>query len=375
MKINPTDIQWNNDKNYFFINPIEKENIKNYNHKSLKKLTGHLFIHTSGTKYKKCVALSKKSFLHSAESVNDHLQVQKEDKWLISLPLFHVGGLSILARSFLSQSPCFIMKGKWSIKAFLSNVKEHQITLTSLVPAQLYDLVLHKAKAPDSLRVVIVGGGMLHKSLYDSAQKLNWPVLPSYGMTETASQIATAHISSLKEKGYPLLKVLKHCQIKICSNRAIAVKSPALFTGWWTVEHPDTLEKPFHNGWFITEDKGKLEGTMLKIFGRDYMCKINGENVSLYELEDILTKILIDQKIHLNYQLLYASHPRAENQIILTTSEQDLKLLDFIRNEFNSKVRPFEKIQNCYLVPNLPKGNLSKIQVSHLKKYLGFDNS
>lgn len=373
MKTNPTHIHWTNNENYFFINPVENADRDSCN--LCLQLKGHLFLHTSGTKLKKIVALSKKAFLHSAESVNRHLQVQKEDKWLISLPLFHVGGLSILARSFLSQSSYFIMKNRWSPQNFLSHIKKHQITLTSLVPAQVYDLVFHKIKAPHFLKAIVVGGGVLHKNLYYSARTLNWPLLPSYGMTEVSSQIATANIHSLKYKDYPPLEVLKHCQIKIHSKEKIAVKSPALLTGWWTLKNPNKIEKPFQKGWFITEDKGLLEGSTLKIFGRDNMCKINGENVSLYELENVLIKILIEQKLSSQYQLLNAPHPRTGSQIILATSENNLKLLKYVQKEFNRQVRPFEKIQNSYVVPSLPKGNLSKIQVLSLKKYLGFNIS
>jgi len=105
------------------------------------------------------------------------------------------------------------------------------------------------------------------------------------------------------------------------------------------------------------------------------MCKINGENVSLYELENTLIKILIDQNCSLNYQLLHAPHPRTENQIILVTSEKNIELLSHIQKTFNTRVRPFEKIQNCYMAPVLPKGHLLKTQISNLKKYLGFNIS
>ncbi len=375
MKTNPTYIHWTNDENYFFINPREENSLKNQNNDIFEQLKGHLFLYTSGTKAKKCIALSKKAFLHSAQSVNHHLQAHKKDKWLAALPLFHVGGLSILARSFLSQSPLFIMEGSWSPKKFLSHLEEHQITLTSLVPAQVYDLALHKIKAPDFLKAVVVGGGALHKNLYHFARSLNWPLLPSYGMTETSSQIATASINSLKVKNYPSLEVLKHCQIKICQEGKIAVKSPALFTGWMNAKTPNKFERPFHQGWFVSEDSGQLENSKLTVFDRDHMCKINGENVSLYELENTLMKILMDQKCALNCQLLHAPHPRTGSQIILASSNNDLHLLELIRKKFNIQVRPFEKIQNCYFIPSLPAGRLSKIQTLTLKRYLGFDIS
>ena len=75
------------------------------------------------------------------------------------MPTFHVAGLSILARSYLSGGACFSYGKKWNAEDFLLFLKEHKITLSSLVPAQVYDLVKAQIKAPSHLRAVVVGGG------------------------------------------------------------------------------------------------------------------------------------------------------------------------------------------------------------------------
>ena len=385
MKVNPTLIDWKSDENYFFHHP-QKE--IPFELKALEKLslTGHLFVMTSGTKNKKCVALSKKAFLNSAQAVNQHLKITKKDRWLICLPLFHVGGLSILARSFLSESPYFIFKKKWSPRSFLSYLEKFSITVTSLVPTQVYDLVFHQIKAPSDLRAVVVGGSALHESLYRKARKLKWPLLPSYGLTELCSQMATAELCSLEQNQYPALRILNHCKVQTKDER-IAVQSNSLLTGWFSIdfngqqsnntqaEENDFLKKwenPVKEGWLMTEDKGEILGDYLKVYGRDQYVKIRGEGVSLNELNNILLDVQMKLKVFGEYCLLAVPHPRIGHQIDLVSTEENVDLVLQVRDQFNQRVLSNEQVQNCYFVRQLPKSSLSKIQMDQLKKQLGF---
>ena len=159
-----------------------------------------VWLATSGRIRQKWVALSKRAFLVSARSVNRHLRAAPNDRWGICLPLFHVGGLSILARAHLSRSSCFYYHGRWSAKSFVDFIKGRKITLSSLTPTQVYDLARERWECPPFVRAVAVGGGPLSGALYQSARKLHWPLLPSYGLTECCSQAATADISSLESK-------------------------------------------------------------------------------------------------------------------------------------------------------------------------------
>ena len=86
------------DSHYFFTpnSPLLKK-LKELS-TSLPFFPGHIYLLTSNMG-KICI-LSKTAFLSSAQAVNSKLKVEKKDSWLISLPLFHVAGLSILARSF-----------------------------------------------------------------------------------------------------------------------------------------------------------------------------------------------------------------------------------------------------------------------------------
>ncbi|MBA3284634.1 MAG: 2-succinylbenzoate--CoA ligase, partial [Nitrosopumilus sp.] len=83
----------------------------------------HVWLATSGTTSLpsdklKLVGLSKQAILISAAAVNKHLESNKNDIWVNALPIFHVGGLGIHARAFLSQAKIFSFEGKWDAALF-----------------------------------------------------------------------------------------------------------------------------------------------------------------------------------------------------------------------------------------------------------------
>ena len=373
MKINSSKIDWKSDENYFFINP---KKIFNFDWKVLSpsSLKGHLFFMSSGTQQIKCLALSKKAFLNSARAVNEHLQSTNQDRWLVSLPLFHVGGLSILARSFLSQSSYIFLENKWNPQLFCQKVEKHQITLTSLVPTQLYDLVLKGLSSPLSLRAVLVGGDFLPSSIYREARKLKWPILPTYGSTELCSQIATAPLDSLNQSSYPQLKILSHCEVSQNEKGYLRVQSESLFTRAFYLDFKTGKVQKIisHPDFWESKDKGEIQSLNLKIKGRQESIKIRGEKISLYELQDVIMQTALNAKSQGEFQILATSHPRKGHQIDLVSTERDFNLLLKIRADFNQKMGKNEHIQNCYFVLNFPQTVLLKTQMNKLQNQLGF---
>jgi o-succinylbenzoate---CoA ligase len=174
------DIDWLSTDSHVLLNPRMPEEERRRLESLVVDLPGHVWLATSGTTGAlKLTALSKRALLASAAAVNRHLQSDDRDVWLCVLPTFHVGGLGIYARAFLSGAR--VVTSGWE-----------DVTLASLVPAQVTDLVRDRVEAPPSLRAVVVGGGALSEELYAAARALGWPLLPSYGMTECCSQVATA---------------------------------------------------------------------------------------------------------------------------------------------------------------------------------------
>lgn len=115
------------------------DHLKSLNYKE------HVFIKSSGTtELEKIYALSKDALIHSANQVNKRLEIDSHDSWGIALPQHHIGGFSIYIRAQISNSNVFHYNQRWNpitFKAFLNTFK---ITTISLVPTQLFDLVINK---------------------------------------------------------------------------------------------------------------------------------------------------------------------------------------------------------------------------------------
>lgn len=329
-------------------------------------LSGHLWLATSGTTgQQKFVALSKKAILSSAKGVNDHLQASSKDCWIQPLPFFHVGGLGIYARAYLSGSSLidYYSRGHWNPNTFHVQAVESKATLTALVPTQLYDLVQCGLAAPACLRAVIVGGGKLSNDLYHSARSLGWNILPSYGCTECASQIATASLQSLEERGFPQAKILPHLEVKINEEGLICVKGNSLLTGY-AIGKEFQFVDPKEDGWFISEDIGKvINDSYLEIYGRKgSFIKIGGESVDMNRLDAILEEV----KSRIHFQSDAVLIPMADERLGFVIHLFTFQNSDLLMQAFNEQVLPFERIRKSHLVDKIPKTELGKVRKQDL---------
>jgi O-succinylbenzoic acid--CoA ligase len=175
MHTNQMKVDWESVNSTLLCNPTYSQTDQNRFKQILKQssfLPAHVWLSTSGSTLSKWVGLSKEALLISAQAVNQHLESHSKDCWINCLPDFHVGGLSIWARAYLSGASVLDFKSECSIKwcenKFYDYVLEKRGTLTSLVPAQVYDLVKLGKTAPSSLRAILVGGGMLLESIYQN---------------------------------------------------------------------------------------------------------------------------------------------------------------------------------------------------------------
>lgn len=343
-----------------------------------KSLPAHVWIASSGSSASekdsvKLIALSKQALLHSAKSVNEHLQSDSKDIWIQVLPEFHVGGLGISARAYLSQAQVVsgLLNGKWDTRFFLEVLKSKSVTLAALVPTQIFDLLQLGEKPPPSLRAVVVGGGALSDEAYHSAIQKGWPLLPSYGMTECCSQVATATLDSWKRADRDLY-LLGHVQARVEDEGSLSLYSPSLLTGYAQVQNGKQIwSDPKKNGWLTTEDRVELQGRVLKPLGRaaDYI-KISGEGVELQRLQEILESILRARFAEslLECAIVAVPEDRRGFELILAYSDKlSSQQAEEIFKEFNLKVAPFERISKTVLVSEIPRTELGKIAKEKLK--------
>ncbi|MNL27788.1 2-succinylbenzoate--CoA ligase [compost metagenome] len=224
-----------------------------------------------------------------------------------------------------------------------------------------------------SLRAVVVGGGALDEDLYRRAREKGWPLLPSYGMTETCSQIATASLESLQDVAFPKVPLLSHADARKNYEGFIEVTSTSLFTCYarMTAKGIQTWD-PKADNWFATEDRGEVLDGCIKVSGRDQdYVKIGGEGTNMARLREILNLCVMEIAPRLVQQvtLLDVKSERLGSEIhmVSTLSVEDTEVL---AKAFAEKVLPFEKPRKIHYVSEIPRSDLGKILWGELRKRL-----
>jgi O-succinylbenzoic acid--CoA ligase len=168
-----------------------------------------LMVFTSGsTGDPKAVVLTMGNMLASATASGFRLGVDPDDRWLLTLALYHVGGLAPVLRSTL-YGTAVVLRSGFDPGTVADDIERYDISVVSLVPTMLSEMLERRGTLSDSLRAVLLGGAPAPESLIERCRNYSIPVFPTYGMTETASQIATARPQQAFDRdgtvGRPLL--------------------------------------------------------------------------------------------------------------------------------------------------------------------------
>lgn len=322
-------------------------------------LRDHFILFSSGTTggNLKGYALSKKALLKNAEAVNEFFGLNSNDIWALSLPIYHVGGLSVLARAKLLNNPVLDLRS-WDPLHWYKKISE--VTVTSIVPTQLYDLIKLELEAPPRLRHLIVGGDFLSTKLKEKALSLGWPVIRTYGMSEVSSQLASARSPQSDD-----LEVLPIHAVKT-DNQRLLVKSESLFTlefvmgEKFNITHASRLCDP--DGFFLTSDRAELKGNVITPLGRlGDELKVGGHLVNIQKLRDTLSGLLLEKDCYGQAEILVEEDERKGKKLVLLTLSTLEKHLS--AEEITDRLRPV-KIDDIRSVSEFKRTNLGKLKRS-----------
>lgn len=291
----------------------------------LSYLKNHFFLFSSGTTstYPKGYAVSESALFANASSVNDFFKLTPQDVWGLTLPWFHIGGLSVIARAHLLGSRLVDLTGKWDPHMWVRKIESENVTITTIVPAQIFDMVRHQIPSPPSLKYVIVGGDFLSTELFKKALDLGWPVIKTFGMTEVCSQLASARTHT-----NPRLELLPIHQIKMDQDKRLWVKSQALFTLEFVfqdnaVQTTTAQSRCDKEGFFPTNDLVEIkEGELFHLGRIDDQIKINGRLTSVNSLRNDLYTFALNHNLYGHLELSITDDDRS-GKIIEVLYDQD----------------------------------------------------
>jgi O-succinylbenzoic acid--CoA ligase len=230
-----------------------------------------------------------------------------QDCWLACMPLFHIGGLSILMRSVI-YGISVILHEKFDPLAVNQAIVEDRVTIISVVALMLQRMLdalnegtsaleAQAARYPAHLRCVLLGGGPAPRSLLEDCARRQIPVVQTYGLTESCSQAVTLSpadaLRKLGSAGRPLLPVqlrITHDGLPVPAGKPgeIQLRGPTITPGY--VDRPDAMARAFQGGWFATGDIGLLDtdGYLYVLDRRDDLIISGGENIYPAEIESVL---------------------------------------------------------------------------------------
>ena len=149
-------------------------------------------IYTSGTTGQpKGAMLTHSNHFWSATASAYRLGTDPADRWLLCMPLYHVGGMAIVLRCCLYGTAVVLQNG-FNEDVVGQALATQAVTLISVVPTMLHRLLeSHRDQLANSqLRCVLVGGAAAPADLVKKCLALNLPVAATYGLTEAASQVS-----------------------------------------------------------------------------------------------------------------------------------------------------------------------------------------
>lgn len=336
--------------------------VKNYNiltRRNQAKFSTIIFTSGSSFQKPKGVVHHLDHHLNSALNSSKNIKFEYGDRWLLTLPLYHIGGLAILNRMTLNHAGAVFPDENLSL---INNIEKYKITHISLVASQFSELLSKKenVKILSKLKVILLGGSAIPDPLIELAYKNKLKILTSYGSTEMGSQICTSEPSATLEQLKKSGKILDQTEIMIDENSEILVRGNSLFYCYYDKEKINKFDKPvigMKKDWFKTNDRGVIDSDgYLRVLGRiDNMIISGGENIQPEEIEKVIN-----------------SYIGIESNLVIPIEDDKWgqRPVAFIKTKINFNETKFLD----YLKNNLPKYSVPDIYInwSTEKNKLGF---
>ncbi|MFN8023759.1 MAG: class I adenylate-forming enzyme family protein [Acidimicrobiales bacterium] len=306
---------------------------------------------------------------------------------LLTLPLFHVGGLQSFLLPFTASGGKVVLMYKWDADEAVELIEREQVTSLAGVPTtvfQLLEAAAAKGVELSSLTGLSSGATLVPPELVrriDEQSKSRVAPGNGYGLTETSgaaiANFGAAYVARPDSVGLPISPVM---EVRIAGDDGnplpagevgeIWLKGPTVIRGYFNL--PEATAAAFTDGWFHTGDAGKLddEGYLYVVDRLKDVVIRGGENIyaaeveaALYEHPDVTEAAIIG-----------IPHPRLGEEVgaVIRVREGSTLSDDEVREHVGARLAAFKVPSRIWIsTDELPRNATGKVLKRQLRDSLG----
>ena len=334
----------------------------------------HVIMYTSGTtgRPKGAVLSHRKTFFNSLNA-DIFLDLSCEDVLLLIMPLFHSGGLFIMASPAIYKGATIVLHPRFDPIKTYRHIDSYQVTKLLAVPTMYRQLMTtappHRGDL-STLQVCAIGGEMVTPELIAECAEHGFRLRQIFGQTET-SILLWASEEDLRDRPGTVGRPVFHAEVKLADASGdqvapgavgqILARGPIVMKEYWA--EPEETEATIRGGWLRTGDMARQDedGYYYLVDRWKDMYISGGENVYPAEIERVLKE-----------------HPGVEDAAVIGMPDPkwgevghafiirnpgalatDRELLDFCRDRLAGYKCP-NKISFCTSFPRTPLGKVRK---------------
>ncbi len=341
------------------------------------------YVFTSGSSAgPKLIGLKRSQIQHAAAASAKNIRPAGDESWMLNLPLNHIGGISVVLRSWTYGCSVLDLRSASPENILLHFENNTAATMTSLVPTQLSRFMqfsdgfrLHK-----QFKAVLLGGGPSPAELISSCRRASIPVMKSYGMTESCAQVVSVPYSEINTapasasgrlfEGHTLsIRNEDGRELKQGRSGVIWLKGPQLISSYINENaYSDAFDK---DGYFCTGDYGFLDesGYLHIEMRRSDLIVTGGENVNPAEVEAAILKAWPGFK---DCAVAGVNDEEWGQQVVAfivadSKSERERPSLGIFRESLRNRLAAFKIPARIVFTDQLPRNEMGKLK-RHLLK-------
>lgn len=258
-------------------------------------------MYTSGTTgMPKGVMHSHNTALWAISSMAATWELRQSDRFLVALPLFHVGGLSPTLMAVYA-GVCAVVPSGFDADGFWKIIASERVSNSLMVPTMLNLMLQSEGKVScdhSSLRWLAVSGAPVSISLLDAYRALGVELQQLYGLTEACGPGCQLTGNDVARKAGSAGRAFLHNEIRIVDDSGeevptgergeLVIQGKHLMLGYWS--QPEASATALRDGWLHTGDVATMdeEGFVFIVDRLKDMIISGGENIYPAEIEKVI---------------------------------------------------------------------------------------